>query len=341
MIKRLVIIKMMGLCVLAFSLTLSPVNGAEKSVVIKIATLAPEGSAWIQILSELNEEVVKKTNKKVRFRIYAGGVLGDEKDMIRKMHIGQIQGAVLTSSGLSVLFKEVNVFQVPFLFETYGEVDYVISKMDPFFRKGFAENGYALLGWSEGGFVRLMSTTPIMTLNELKKVKVWTWEDAPMAEAIFNEAKVAAIPLTVPDVLVGLQTGLVDVVYAPPAGAISLQWFTKVKFLTDVPLNYLAGGIVIKKKVFSRIPPAYQEMLMESFQNHLNKLKEMVRNENQQALIVMEKHGVKILKPSNETVEEFKELSDKAMQRLGHKSFSNKVRDEVSAYLEEYRGIKK
>ena len=341
MIKRLVIIKMLGLCVLAFFLILSPVNGAEKSVLIKIATLAPEGSAWIQILSELNAEVGRKTNKKVQFRVYAGGVLGDEKDMIRKMHIGQIQGAVLTSSGLSELFKEINVLQVPFLFQTYGEVDYVISKMDPFFRKGFAENGYALLGWSEGGFVRLMSTTPITTLSELKKVKVWTWEDAPMAEAIFNEAKVAAIPLTVPDVLVGLQTGLVDVVYAPPAGAISLQWFTKVKFLTDVPLNYLAGGIVIKEKAFNRIPPVYQDMLMESFQHHLNKLKEMVRNENQQALIVMEKQGVKILKPSNETVEEFKRLSDKAMQRLGHKSFSNKVRDEVSAYLDEYRRIKK
>lgn len=341
MIERFVIIKMMGLGVLIFFLALSPVHGNEKNVVIKIATLAPEGSAWIQILSELNEEVVKKTDKKVRFKIYPGGVLGDEKDMIRKMHIGQIQGAVLTSSGLSTLFNEVYVFQVPFLFQTYDEVDYVLNKMDPFFREGFADNGYVLLGWSEGGFVRLMSTTPITNLGELKKVKVWTWEDAPMAKAIFDEAKVAAIPLTVPDVLVGLQTGLVDVVYAPPAGAISLQWFTRVKFLTDVPLNYLVGGIVIKKEAFNRIPAAYQDNLMEIFKKHMEKLKEMVRNENQQALIVMEKHGVKILKPSNETVEEFKMLSDKAMQRLGSKTFSNKVRDEMSAYLEEYRRIKK
>ena len=340
MIERLVTIKSIGLGVLAFFLAVSLVNGAEKNVLIKIATLAPEGSAWIQILSKLNEDIVKKTDQKVRFRIYPGGVFGDEKDMLRKLHIGQIQAAILTSSGLSVLFKEVDVFLVPFLFENYDEVDYVLSKMDPSFRKGFADNGHVLLGWSEGGFVRLMSTTPITTLNDLKKVKVWTWEDAPMAKAIFDEAKVAAIPLTVPDVLVGLQTGLVDVVYAPPAGAISLQWFTKVKFLTDVPLNYLIGGIVIKNKVFQRISPTNQEIILESFRRHMNLLKDMMRSENQQALTVMEKHGVKIIKPAGGQLEEFKKLSDKAMQQLGSKSYSDKVMDEVSAHLEEYRSLK-
>lgn len=341
MIPKLRIHKKIGLISLAFFLLLSPANGANKTVLIKIATLAPEGSAWMQTFNELKAEILQKTDKTVQFRIYPGGVLGDEKDMLRKLHIGQIQGAVLTSSELSALFKEIDVFQVPFLFQTYEEVDHVLDKMDNFFRKGFADSGYLLLGWSEAGFIRLMSTTPIMTLNDLKAVKVWTWEDAPMALAIFEEAQVAAIPLTVPDVLIGLRTGLVDVVYAPPAGAISLQWHTKVKYLTDVPLSYLVGGLIIKKKVFNQIPAAYQGVVMESCQTHLERLKTAIRSENRDALRVMEKHGVKILKPSQEVVEEFKQLSDKAMLRLGTTSFSKEVLDEVSVYLEGYRNSKK
>ena len=341
MIARLTAHLKTGLILFAFFLFLSPGNSAAKSVLIKIATLAPEGSAWMQTFNELKSEILNKTDKTVRFRVYPGGVLGDEKDMLRKLHIGQIHGALLTSSGLSALFGEIDVLQIPFMFQTYEEVDHVMAKMDAFFRKGFADNGHVLVGWSEAGFVRLMSTTPVTDLNDLKKMKVWAWEGAPMPMAIFDEAGVAAIPLTVPDVLVGLQTGLVDVVYAPPAGAISLQWFTKVKYLTDVPLNYLVGAVVIKQKDFNRIPPVYQDVVLKSFQARLEKLKTLIRDENQEALRVMQKHGVKILKPTKEAVAEFNRLSDKAVQRPGAVFFTKKVLDEVTAYLEEYRNINK
>ncbi len=330
-----------GLILFAFFLFLLPGNSAAKSVLLKIATVAPEGSTLMQTFNELKSEILNKTDKTVRLRIYPGAVLGDEKDMLRKLHIGQIHGAVLTSSGLSSLFGEIDVLQVPFMFQTYEEVDHVMAKMDAFFRKGFADNGHVLVGWAEAGFVRLMSTTPVTDLNDLKKMKVWTWEGAPMPRAIFDEAKVAAIPLTVPDVLVGLQTGLVDVVYAPPTWAISMQWFTKVKYLTDVPLTYLAGAVIIKQKDFNRIPPAYQDVVLKSFQARLEKLKALIRDENQEALRVMQKHGVKILKPTKEAIAEFNRLSDKAVQRPGAVFFTKKVLDEVSAYLEEYRNINK
>ena len=224
------------------SLMMPPDASAAKTLRIKIATLAPEGSSWIKAFYAIDAEVRTKTDKQVGFKFYPGGVLGDEKDMLRKMHIGQIHGAALTSAGLSAIFSEMDVFQIPFLFESHHEVDYVTQEMTAVFKKGLAENGYILLGWSEGGFVRLMSTTPVATLDDLRKVKVWTWEDAPMTKAIFDQANVSAIPLSVPDVLVGLQTGLVDVVYAPPSGAISLQWFTKTKYMTEVKLIYLIGG---------------------------------------------------------------------------------------------------
>lgn len=331
------VLKMVVLMLLVSLLSSQPALGAEKNLVIKMATLAPEGSSWMKTLNILNAEVMKKTENRVQFKIYPGGVLGDEMDMLRKMKIGQIQSAALTTGGLSPLFKEIDVLQVPFIFQRYEEVDTTLAKMDSFFRKGLEDNGYILLGWSEAGFVYLMSNTPVSSVADLKKVKVWIWEESPMSKAIFDEAGVSAIPLSVPDVLVGLQTGLVDVVYAPPSGAISLQWFTKVKYMTDVPLAYLAGGIVVNKDTFKRIPPAFQNILIESCQRHLDQLKIVTRNENREAIKVMTKQGVKIITPSKDQVDEFKKLSNKAMGHIGGQSFSKKVLNEVSTHLESYR----
>jgi TRAP-type C4-dicarboxylate transport system substrate-binding protein len=209
--------------------------------------------------------------------------------------------------------------------------------MDPFFRKGLEDNGYVLLGWSEAGFVYLMSTVPVAGVADLKKAKVWIWEDSPMSKAIFDEAGVKAIPLTIPDVLVGLQTGLVEVVYAPPAGAISLQWFTKIKYLTDVPLIYLAGGVVVKKDLFRQIPQVSQNFILQSFQQHLDQLKVITRNENRDAINVMVKNGVKMITSSKSQIDEYKRLSNSAMGHISGQTFSKKVLDEVTSFLESYR----
>jgi len=316
---------------------LSPSSSSAKTLVIKLATLAPEGSSWIATFNSINKEVQEKTDQQVRFKFYPGGVLGDEKDMLRKMHIGQIQGAALSSAGLSAIFNEMDVFQIPFLFQSHKEVDHVIKEMDAFFRQGFEKNDYVLLAWSEAGFVHLMSTTPVATLDDLRKVKVWTWADSPMTKVIFDEANVSAIPLSVPDVLVGLQTGLVDVVYAPPSLAIALQWFTKTKYLTDVNLLYLIGGMVMKKKLFNKMSPAHQNILMDVCRRQMARLKTIIRKENQEAVQVMVKHGVKIITPSPAQVTEYKIVTEKAMRRLEDKSFSKKVKDEVTAKLEAYR----
>jgi len=333
-------IKTMAIGFLTVILLIAPRGAAAKTTTIKIATLAPEGSIYIQALHDLDAELKQKTGNGIRLRIYPGGVLGDENDMRRKMHVGQIQGAVLTSAGLSGIFSEMDVFQIPFLFEGFDEVDFVLEKMDAFFKKGFKDQGYILLGWSEAGFIRLLSTHPIASLDDLRKAKVWTWEEAPMAKAIFDEAGVSAIPLSLPDVLVGLQTGLVEVVYAPPSGAISLQWFTKTKYMTEVPLMYLIGGVVIKKNVFQKLPPDQQQVLTALCAKYMDRIKLAVRQENQEAIQVMAKHGVKLIYPSEDQIDDFKRVSKKAMDSQTGKSFSAKVKNEIINYLEEYRRSK-
>ncbi|MEJ2102483.1 MAG: TRAP transporter substrate-binding protein DctP [Desulfobacterales bacterium] len=334
---RTAMMKIVELGLIGLMLLMSPAVDAAESLEIKIATLAPEGSSWMKTFEAINAEVSKKTNAEVSFKLYPGGVLGDEKDMLRKLYIGQINGAALTSAGLSAIFGEMDVFQIPFLFQSYDEVDFVIKKMDGFFREGLEKHGYVLLGWSEGGFVRLLSTTPIATLDDLKKAKVWTWAGSPMTKAIFDQAGISAIPLSIPDVLVGLQTGLVDVVYAPPTGAISLQWFTKIKYMTDVNLTYLIGGVVIRKDIFEKISPANQQILMDTCRRQMAQLKTTIRKENQEAIQIMVKQGIKIIHPTPEQVADFISVSEKAMQKIEGKSFSKKIRDEVNALIEAYR----
>ena len=331
------LIKSLVLCIVALLLSIPSIGSAQEVTVIKIATLAPDGSSWMKTLNAIKVEVMEKTKGKVVFKIYPGGVLGDEKDMMRKMQIGQIQGAGLSSGGLAAMFKEIDVMHIPFFFQNYEEVDYLLKKMGPYFKKGLEDNGYILLGWSEAGFIYLLSTVYVSSVNDLKKVKVWIWQESPLAKAIFHEAGVAAIPLSLPDVLVGLQTGLVDVVYSPPTVAIALQWFTKVKYLVDVPLSYSGGGIAVRKDIFKKLPLASQTIILESAQRNLDQLKTITRRENQEAIKVMQNNGVKIVTPPKDHVVEFKRLSEKAVSHFTNQTFSPKALADATAILEAYR----
>ena len=331
------LIKNVVLCIVALLLSIPSIGSAQEVTVIKIATLAPDGSSWMKTLNAINAEVMEKTKGKVVFKIYPGGVLGDERDMMRKMQIGQIQGAGLSSGGLAQIYKEIDVIHIPFFLQNYEEVDYVLKKMGPYFKKGLEDNGYILLGWSEAGFTYLMSTVYVSSVDDLKKAKVWIWQESPMAKAIFREAGVAAIPLSLPDVLVGLQTGLVDVVYSPPTVAIALQWFTKVKYLVDVPLSYIGGGIVVRKDIFKKLPQSSQTIIFESLQRNLDQLKTITRRENQEAIKVMQNNGVKIVTSPQDQVAEFKRLSEKALSRFTNQTFSPKALADATAILANHR----
>ena len=318
-----------------------PFAGGQSPVIIKLATLAPEGSPWIQVLKAAADEAQQKTGNAVQFKIYPGGVMGDERDMVRKMHIGQLQAAMLSSASLASMFPEIDVLQIPFLFDSYPETDFVIGKMEDGFKSGLEKNGYVALGWSEAGFVYLMSTVPVETLELLRKAKVWIWNDSPMSKAIFEEAGVIGVPLSITDVVVGLQTGLVEVVYVPPSVAVALQWFTRIKYITDAPLNYMLGGLVAKKEAFDKIDPQHQSVVKEVFQRHMTRLKEIIRAENQEALAVMQKQGIKLISPGKAQIADYKAISEKAMQKESGHKFSPKTKEEVSAWLKAYAEGKK
>jgi TRAP-type C4-dicarboxylate transport system substrate-binding protein len=309
----------------------------EPKYVLKLATLAPDGSAWVKAFREAGKEIAAKTQNQLAVKLFPGGVLGDEEDMVRKMRIGQIQGAALTGAGLGILFKDMKIMAVPFLFQTYEEADKVLAHMDPYFRKGLETAGYFLAGWTETGFIYLLSRYPIKNVEDLRKGKVWIWEDTAMGKAVFKEARVSPVPLGIPDVMVSLQTGLVDTVYNSPSGAISLQWFTKVHYITQVPLAYSVGGVVIQKSFIDRLPGPYKEIIRESFSNHLQKQILQTRKENREALQVLAKHRIKSVTPSAKEIEEFQEICNRALDRLGEEVFTRKSLEEIRSYLKTLR----
>jgi TRAP-type transport system periplasmic protein len=308
-----------------------------ENVILKLGTLAPEGTAWVKAFRDIGRELEQKTNKQVSLRLFPGGILGDEEDMLRKIKVGQIQGALLTGGGLGLIFKDVKILSIPFLLQDYGEVDAVLKKWEPFFQNGFQENGFKSLGWAEQGFIYLLSKQPIKSAADLRRGKVWIWEDTAMGRAVFKELGVNPIPLSIPDILMALQTGMIDTIYSSPLAAISMQWFTKVSYLTDVPLAYSAGAVVVQKSAFEKIPAAQKGTVEEIFKRNLEPLKASIRGENQKAIQVLTAKGIKLVTPSPADLKEFQAIVIKGIGTLGEDQFSKKTLEEITAFVRTLR----
>ena len=156
---------------------------ADEPYVLKFATLAPAGSTWMNVITEWAGKVEKESQGRLKFKFYPGGVSGDEPDMIRKIRFGQIHGAAMTGHGIGSIYSPARVLEIPFLFRNYEEVDYVRAQMMPEIRAGFRKNDYELLGWMELGFIRFFSRTPIHSMDDLKKRRIWLWQGDPLGAA--------------------------------------------------------------------------------------------------------------------------------------------------------------
>jgi TRAP-type C4-dicarboxylate transport system substrate-binding protein len=325
-----------GLC-LILSL---PTRGEAKPLILKLATLAPDGSAWMKVFQRIDGELESKTGGDLKLRVYPGGVMGDDQAVLRKMRIGQIHLGGITGIGLGFVCKDTQVLGMPFLFDSYDEVDYVLSKVTEGFEQVFQEKGYVLISWSEIGFVHMMANKPIASLEALQGSKVWMPEGDPVSRAVLQRAGVSPIPLGISDVLLALQTGLVDVIYSPPIGAIALQWFTKVKYVTRVPLSYSVGAVVMTNKGFESIPTDHQYAFLETFRTNLAALNVQTRKDNEEALLVMAQEGIEIVDVPPEELARFQGIAKEVTEEFAGKVFPAERLEEIRGYLSEVRGKK-
>ncbi|MBI4125920.1 MAG: TRAP transporter substrate-binding protein DctP [Deltaproteobacteria bacterium] len=304
---------------------------------IKFAILAPEGSTWANATHEWDAELRQKSNGRLGLKIYSGGVLGDEQDVIRKLRIGQVQAAAFTGLGLGIINPNVRVLELPFLFENYREVDEVARKIQPKLEGGFSKNGFVLLGWTETGFVNIFSNKPITSRKSMNGMRMWAWEGDAMVENLYRVFKITPVPLALPDVLTSLQTKLIDAVYAPPLGAVALQWFTRTKYMTTTNIGYSIGGILISQRALATLSPTDQQILKETAKRYARKVIEQLRVDNDKSYATLKNAGLQFVELDPQEIDQLKETGRQVWTNLSGKLYPPALLDEVKGYLAEAR----
>lgn len=303
----------------------------------RIATLAPDGSSWMKVLSKGALAVDVKTESRVKFKYYTSGSQGDEKDVVRKMKSGGLDGGALTSVGLSSIETSIRVLELPLLFKDVKELDYVRSKMWPTFKKRFEKKGFFLGHPGDVGFIYFYSKNPVKSVADLKKQKIWQWTDDTIIKALYKNMGVNGVPLGVPEVLPGLKTGRINATYGSPVAVNAFQWHTKVKYSTSLPLAYGVGATVIKLDKWKAMSSADNNLVGKIMAAQSKKLRKTIRRDNIKAAKAIQRLGVKKLESSPEMIAEFTKQSEKVWQDLAGKSYSKKDLEMVLKHRADYR----
>ncbi|MES9878144.1 MAG: TRAP transporter substrate-binding protein DctP [Candidatus Sedimenticola sp. PURPLELP] len=309
-----------------------------EAVTLKIATVVPDGTAWMKAMRSSAKTIKERTGGRVKLRFYPGGIMGNDNSVLRKIRVGQLHGGAITGGGLATIYPDARLYSMPFLFRSYAEVDHLRQRMDQVIIAGLKAKGFTSYGLSEGGFAYLMSNSPILTIEDLRAQKVWAPEGDPITRAAFEAVNVSPIALPITDVLTGLQTGLINTVGTSPIGAIALQWHTRVKYLVDVPLIYLYASLVINEKALKRVSPEDRSVLQEVLSRTFQELNRKNREESSSARNALEKQGIEFINPSLEHMDQWRNAVDRSIEKMGKQgSYSPQMRKRVLKILAEFR----
>jgi TRAP-type C4-dicarboxylate transport system substrate-binding protein len=279
------------------------VAGTAGAADIKIASVAPDGSRWMQQMRAGADEVRARTDGRVAIKFYPGGVMGNDAQVLRKVRVGQLQGGAFTAGGLADRYGALNLYGIPLLFRSLEEIDAVRQALDPELAAGLEKAGFVTFGFIEGGFANLLSNEPIRSIEDLRRKKVWVPEGDPISFLAMEAVGLSPVVLPVTDVLTGLQTGLIEVAFASPVAALVLQWHTKVKYITDVPISYSMGIFAIERNVFSSLGAADQQVVREVMGRYIGALDREARDDNARAGEVLAQSGLTRVEVSGADVE--------------------------------------
>ncbi|MEE9166073.1 MAG: TRAP transporter substrate-binding protein DctP [Candidatus Neomarinimicrobiota bacterium] len=276
-----------------------PVCGAGKTLVVKMATLAPDGSPWHEILVEMGQQWYEVTGGEVQLRIYPGGVAGDERHMIRKIRIGQIHAAAVTVEGLTEISRDMNVFFIPLLVSSFEELDALRDEMEPQLLSELERNGFKLLSWADVGWAYWFTREPIRTPQDLMDLRIFSWAGDYRWTELWKLGGFQPVSLASIDVLPSLQTGLVDAFATAPIVALSMQWFALAPYMLKLKWGPLIGAVIIGKKTWDAIPAEYHPDLLEIAKHTEDRARSLLP-QARKALDAMQAHGLEIHIPSQE-----------------------------------------
>jgi TRAP-type C4-dicarboxylate transport system substrate-binding protein len=305
---------------------------------LKLATVAPEGSGWMKELRAAGQQVRDRTAGRVNLKFYGGGIQGNDKKVLRKIRIGQLQGGMFTSNGLEERYPDILLYGLPMLFNSQDEVDYVRKKMDEKLTAGLQKAGFASYGFAGGGFAYFMSGKPVTGLADLRGQKIWVPEGDQTSFVAMESLSLSPVVLPITDVLTGLQTGLLDIVAAPPVGAIVLQWYTKTKYVTRQPLSYTLGVMVIDQGALKEVSAADQAVLREVMSALYARLDVENRVDNTKAEQALKVNGLQFVSPNVAEIPEWRAAVSAAMDKMANRgTFSAELLAELRGHLQDYR----
>lgn len=304
--------------------------------VFKIATVAPEGTFWMQEMRAAAEQIEQETAGRVKFKFYPGGVMGSDESVLRKIRIGQLHGGAVTAASMTGIAPDIGIYELPYLFDSLEQVDYVRSKMDAELIAGLERKGFVGFGFAEGGFSYMMSDEPLQSVAEVRTKKVWLPSNHEIGEAVFSSADVASVSLPLSDVLTALQTGLIDTIITSPIGAIALQWHTKIAYVVEEPLTYFGALLVINKKAFNKLSEADRQIARDIMGQAFISIDKKNRKDNVEAKQALKNQGIKFVSLSAASRKEWHEVGDKAIKVLEQQNqYSDKVYEDLMRYVAE------
>lgn len=299
----------------------------------KIATISPDGLSWMKRLREGVEEIEERTEGRVKFKIYPGGVQGDDYTVLRKMRIGQLHGGVVAASALTRFYPDLQVYNLPLIFRETDEVDYVRNRMDDRIIDGLEDGGIVSFSLIETGFAYILTVKPIEHLDDLKKVKAWVPEGDPIAARLVQSFDISPIPLNLTDVLAGLQTGLVDAVAVPPIVALALQWHNQVNYVVDLPLMYIYSMMMLDGKAFNSISESDRKVVTEVMNDLFEEIDRQNRADNREAFQALLNQGIELIEPDPAEVDAWRKQATTAIQELVD---SDQISGESLLLLQQY-----
>lgn len=303
-------------------------DDAPDVVEIRIATLAPAGSSWMRVFNAWNLTILKQTNKTLKLRFYAGGSQGDERDFVRKMRAGQVDGAALTTTGLGQLVRQVLVLSVPGVFSEYDELDRVREALSERFESMFDQEGYTLLGWGDVGKTRLFSMERIERPDDIKRLRPWAWKDDLIFTEFLKVIGANPVRLGVPEVYPALQTRMVDTLPASALAAVALQWFTRLKYVSAQNSGMIVGATIMKKEKFEALSDEHRAVLMDTARRAHAALNKSIRRDDDQAYASVLKRGLTAVDTS-ETRAEWDEVGQQVRERLTGRLYPKGLLDAV------------
>ncbi|MDG2107799.1 MAG: TRAP transporter substrate-binding protein DctP [Woeseiaceae bacterium] len=310
-------------------------------VTLKVATATPDGTQWMKDMRASAKEIYERTEGRVTFKYYAGGIKGSDFKVLSQIRIGQLQGGVFTPASLAAQYSDLNLYGMPLVFDSEKEATYVRTKMDAVLQEGLENAGFVNFGFATSGFAYIMSGQPVQTLADLRGKRVWVPEGDLMSYKSMEALSLNPVTLPLTDVLTGLQTGLIDIVTIPTIVGLVLQWHTKVKYVTRIPLIYTFGYMAIDKKAFDKISRNDQLVVREVMTKTYANFDKINLVDNEDAFKALIKSGIEEVQLNKSEFFKVRELLLKSNLKLGSEGgFSLGLYKEMLNHISDYRSDK-